>query len=65
MKLIVIAMLGAILFNLFRALRTLTQPKANDNNTVRALSWRIGLSVVLFIALLAAGMSGLLPPHTL
>jgi len=38
-------------------------PRRDHNRMARALTWRIGLSVLLFVLLLAGFASGVLQPH--
>ena len=59
-------MLVLILISLGRALFFLTSSKAEDGaKMVKALAWRIGLSVLLFVLLIVAYYSGWIPPpHT-
>lgn len=53
-KLLVIAFLAVIVWNLFAALfHMVSKPKA-DGRMVRSLSWRIGLSIAL-LAIMTAG----------
>ena len=61
--LIVIAMI-AILFSLFRSLYFLTTEK-RSNKTVKNLTWRMGMSLVLFIVLVVASYFGVIKPHGL
>ena len=64
-KYLVIAMLMLIVIRLGRALFFLTSRKPEDAaKMVKALAWRIGLSVVLFLLLIVAYYSGWIsPPH--
>lgn len=55
----------AILFSLFRALYFLATGDKNSNKTVNNLSWRIGLSIVLFLLIVLAMMMGWIEPHGL
>lgn len=64
-KLLVIFMLVAIVFSLGSALFHLSRGKGDSQKLVKALTWRIGLSVVLFLLLLAAYWTGLLQPHAM
>jgi branched-subunit amino acid transport protein AzlD len=64
-KIIVIAFLILIVFNLFRALYYLVSNKGSDGSTVKYLSWRIGLSMGLFLLLIVFKLSGLVEPHNL
>ena len=61
--LVIVAFLGLILYNLGAGLYYMMVDKGTTNRTVRALSWRIGLSVGL-IALVALGIfTGVIRPH--
>jgi len=64
-KYLVVAMLVLILTSLARALFYLTSRKQEDGTKmVKALAWRIGLSVALFVLLIVAYYSGWIdPPH--
>ena len=64
-KTIVILFLVLITFNLFRALYYLVTGKGNGKSTVHYLSWRIGLSVALFLILVILKATGLVEPHDL
>jgi hypothetical protein len=64
-KLIVILMLIAIVFSLGSALFHLSRGKGDSGKMVKSLTWRIGLSVVLFLLLLVAYWAGLLQPHAI
>jgi len=59
-KIAVVLVLIVILGSLFSALFFLNKDKAGSDRTVRALTVRIGLSIVLFIGLLIAGYFGLI-----
>lgn len=62
-KLLIIAFLVVILWNLGAGLYYMMVDKGTTNRTVRSLSWRIGMSVVL-IALVAVGIfTGQITPH--
>ena len=54
--LVIVAFLALILWNLFAGLYYMLVDSAGSKRTVNALTWRIGLSVVL-ILLVAAGMA--------
>ena len=62
-KLIVIVMLIAIVFSLGSALFHLSRGTGDSAKLVKSLTWRIGLSAVLFLLLLAAYWTGLIQPH--
>lgn len=64
-KLLIIAFLVVILWNLGAGLYYMMVDKGTTNRTVRSLSWRIGISVVL-ILMIAVGMyTGWIKPHGL
>jgi formate/nitrite transporter FocA (FNT family) len=63
-KYLVIAMLALILISLGRALYFLTSRKPDDGvKMVKALAWRIGLSVALFVLLIVAYYNGWIAPQ--
>lgn len=64
LKLLVGLIILAIVFSLFSGLFYLYQDKGNGERMVRALTWRIGLSIGLFILLLAGFRLGLIPGYT-
>ena len=58
------AMLALILISLAKALFHLTSAKPQDGaRMVKALAWRIGLSVALFLLLIVAYYSGWIYPQ--
>lgn len=59
-KVIVVLVLIAILGSLFSALFFLSKDKTGSERTVKALTVRISLSIILFILLLIAGHFGLI-----
>ena len=59
---IVIALL-AIVASLFSGLVFLTRDGGQSRRTLRALTWRIGLSVGLFLLILLAVATGVLEPN--
>lgn len=59
-----IALLGLILWALFRALMLLLNPPKNPVAMVRALTWRITLSVLVFAVLMGGWQLGFWVPHT-
>ncbi len=64
-RIVVIALLAAILVSLFTALRSLMRGNESGEKvgtkTVRALTIRIGLSLLLFVLLLLGFHFGILP----
>jgi hypothetical protein len=62
-KIIVIAAMIAIIVALSTGLIFLVRDKGQSKNTVRALTWRISLSLLLFIFLLLAYNLNWIAPH--
>jgi hypothetical protein len=63
-KIAVVAVLLAIVFSLGSALFHLSRNRDDSSGKmVRALTWRIGLSVALFILLMIGWATGLISPH--
>jgi Protein of unknown function (DUF2909) len=64
-KFLVIALLLAILGSLFSGLFFLNKDQGNTQRTVKALTLRIALSVLLFLLLIGGYFVGWLQPHGL
>ena len=64
-KLLIIAALVAILFNLGAGLYYMMVDRGTTGRTVRALTWRIGLSVALILAVMLSVAMGWIHPHGL
>ncbi|KTD45405.1 hypothetical protein Lqui_2876 [Legionella quinlivanii] len=62
-KAIILIVMLIILFTLGSGLIFLIKDKGSTNRTVKALSWRIGLSLALFLFLLLAFSMGWIQPH--
>ena len=62
-KTFVLGILAAILLALGSALFHMVRGKGASGATVRALTWRIGLSVGLFVLLIIAVLMGWITPH--
>lgn len=62
-KLIVVLILFVIIGSLFSGLFFLIRDKGATERTVRALTVRISLSVLLFVLLMIGYATGLLQPH--
>jgi hypothetical protein len=62
-KIIVVLFLFIIVGSLFSGLHYLVKDKGTSERTVRALTLRISLSVLLFILLMIGYATGLLQPH--
>jgi len=63
-KIVIIALLVVVLISLGSALVAMTKGDKSDK-MVKALSWRIGLSIGIFILLLIGQAMGLITPHGL
>ncbi len=64
-KAIVILLLLFIMFALGSALYFLVKDRDNSDRIVKALTWRIGLSLLVFVILLAAYALGWITPHSI
>ena len=62
-RIAIIVILIAIVASLGSALFHLSRGKGDSNKMVRALTVRIGLSIVLFVLLMIAWYAGLISPH--
>jgi Protein of unknown function (DUF2909) len=62
-KFVVIGFIVFILGSLFSALFYLIKDKGQSDRTVKALTVRIGLSITLFLLLMAGYYFGLIKPH--
>lgn len=64
-KLVVVLFLAIILYCLGSGLFYLVRDKSDSDRVVKALTWRIGLSILLFILLFVAYAMGWVAPHTI
>lgn len=64
-KIIVVGFLIAILFFLGSGLFHLVRHKGNGTKMAKSLTWRIGLSIGLFVLLFIGFAMGLIQPHSL
>lgn len=62
-KTIIIVAFVAIIVSLGSALYHLVRHKEHSEQTVKALTYRIGISLALFLFVFLAFVSGLLQPH--
>jgi len=62
-RVIILGLLAAILVSLGTALYHLASGKGDSARMLRALTWRISLSVALFVLLLIAWRLGLISPR--
>ena len=61
MKIVVILFLVAIVVSLGSALFFMITDQGRSKRTVKALAWRVGLSMTLFLLLMAGYYFGLIP----
>jgi len=64
-KLIIILFLIVIVYNLGAGLYYMMIDKGQTVRTVKALTWRIGLSVLLILLIIAGIFTGVIQPHGL
>ena len=64
-RILIVGLLAAILVSLGTALYHLSTGRGDSNKMLRALTWRISLSVALFVLLMIAWRAGLITPHGL
>lgn len=64
-KILIVVLLLVVVISLGSALYHLVNNKGNSDKLVKSLSWRIGLSVGIFILLLIGQATGLIQPHGL
>lgn len=63
MKIVVLLLIALILASLFTALYHLVRGNGQGDRIVRALTWRISLSLTLFVVLLGAYWLGWITPR--
>lgn len=59
----IVAFLVVIVYNLGAGLYYMMTDKGQTNRTVRALTWRIGLSVLLILLIMLGIYTGVIKPH--
>jgi hypothetical protein len=64
MKVVIVAFLVVILYTLASSLWFLVRDSGESTDVVRRLSWRIGLSVLLFLFLWVAYQLGWIEPNS-
>lgn len=64
-KAIVILLLVFVFFSLGSALYFLIRDSDNSDRIVKALTWRIGLSLLIFVILIIAFALGWIQPHSI
>ena len=60
-KLLIVVLLLAIIASLFSGLFFLVKDDGNEKRTVKALTFRIGFSVLAILVIVIAGLTGLIP----
>jgi Protein of unknown function (DUF2909) len=65
MKPLIVLTLLAIVVSLGKALFSMSSGPEHSARMVQALTWRIGLSVALFLSLLLSYHFGLITPHAM
>jgi len=63
-KLIIVVLLLFVVGSLFRALYFLVKDPSASKRVVKSLSWRIALSLVILLILVAGIQLGFIVPHT-
>jgi glycerol uptake facilitator-like aquaporin len=64
-KIFVVVLLLFVIFSLGSAMFYLVRDKGQSDKMLKALTWRIGLSVFIFILLLVGQYTGWIMPHSL
>lgn len=64
-KVIAILFLLMVLYALFSGLFYMLQDKGQSERAVKALTWRIGISLALFAFLMIGAATGMIEPHGL
>jgi hypothetical protein len=64
-KTIIVVLLFIVIFSLGQALFFLIKDEKGSDRMLKALTWRIGLSVFIFILLIIGQAVGLIQPHGL
>ena len=62
-QLLIILILLVIVGTLFSGMYFMIKDQSGSKRTVKALSFRIGLSLLLFVLLILAYMAGIIHPH--
>lgn len=63
MKIVILVLLLMIIISLFVALYTLVKDRGQSTRTLRALTMRVSLSILLIIILLISYKAGLIKPN--
>jgi hypothetical protein len=65
LRILIFGLLAAIIASLGTALYHLSSGRGDSKKLLRALTWRISLSIALFLLLMIAWRAGLITPHGL
>jgi NADH:ubiquinone oxidoreductase subunit 6 (subunit J) len=63
LKVVILILLLAAVVSLFSALSSMLKNDSAGGKTVRALAWRVGFSVLVFLLLLLSMVMGWVKPH--
>ena len=63
LKVVVVLLLGGIVISLGKALFHMSSGPNQSGEMVQSLMWRVGLSVALFVILMAGAYLHLISPH--
>jgi hypothetical protein len=63
-RVLVVLLVLAIVFSLFSGLISLYRDRGTGTRTVRLLTWRVGLSIALFVLLMLAFRFGFIAGYT-
>ena len=64
-KILIVLLMFVVLYCLGSGLFFLTKDEGGSDRLVKALTWRIGLSVTIFILILIAFLLGWIKPHSI
>jgi succinate dehydrogenase/fumarate reductase cytochrome b subunit len=64
-KVLIVLFLIVIVYNLGAGLFYMMTDKGKTDRTVKALTWRIGLSVFLILLVIVGILTGVIQPHNL
>lgn len=64
-KIIIVSLLFVVIISLGHAAIVMSKGEDKDGKMLKSLTWRIGLSVFIFMLLLIGQATGLITPHAL
>jgi hypothetical protein len=64
-KMIVVLLLLFVLYSLGSALFFLVKDRSRSDRVVKALTWRISVSILIFVFLMVAYLFGWIVPHSI